>query len=210
MNCFLFENNLSYYNYTQSFLKMPVITRSQSKNRNICSALKIRPDPNNLLPWFIYVMKEGIADAANLFNKKKEEFFKNSKSQLYRTTHFELLRRITEIFYLINEYLPIIIEQGSRNMDKFTIVVYKKIHEFYRQVHESAIIPKCRNEVKIIKALLSTFQDVEKTVLPFLPKGEPTKRSRNIIIYYDLDASEDFQYSDYEYESETESEDEDE
>ena len=95
---------------------MPVATRNQSKN--ISTAFiqevkkpvsnpvftqqvitKVRPDPNNLIPWFSSVVKEGLADverynaekvrirtliAANLDNKKNKNY---EKEQQIRCIH---------------------------------------------------------------------------------------------------------------------------
>jgi hypothetical protein len=197
---------------------MPVATRNQSKNistafiQEVAKPVskpvftqqvitKVRPDLNNLFPWFSSVVKEGLADveksnnekvrlrnliAVNLDDKKN----KNYKKEL-RMEHYNALRRVTEIMYIVGQYYPEV-RNLSPSMVRFGEVVYKKVQELYQQIrfldHDTK--PVTEDEKKCMVSLIYTLQDVEKMIIPYLPQEHATKRIRKFIDYTGMDTIE--------------------
>jgi hypothetical protein len=195
---------------------MPVATRNQSKN--ISTAFiqevkkpvsnpvftqqvitKVRPDLNNLIPWFSSVVKEGLADverynaekvrlrnliAANLDNKKN----KNYEKEL-RMEHYNSIRRVTEVMYFVGQYYPEV-RNLSPSMVRFGEVVYKKVQELYKSIRCLDLKPVTEDEMKCIVALIYTLQDVEKMIIRYLPQEHATKRIRKFVDYTGMDTIE--------------------
>lgn len=196
---------------------MPVATRNQSKN--ISAAFiqevkkpvsnpvltqqvitKVRPDPNNILPWFSSVIKEGLADIEKS-NAEKTRIVglveANPKDKKYekefRTHHDNTVRRVTEVMYFIEQYYPEV-RNLSPGMVRFGEVLYKKVHELYDQIHSWDIDtkPKTEEEKQSLASLIYTLQDVEKMIIPFLPQEHSIKRKRNFVDYTGMDTIEPY------------------
>jgi hypothetical protein len=231
---------------------MPVATRNQSKN--ISTAFiqevkkpvsnpvftqqvitKVRPDLNNLIPWFSSVVKEGLADVerynaekvrirnlmlANLDNKKN----KNYEKEL-RMEHYNSIRRVTEVMYFVGQYYPEV-RNLSPSMVRFGEVVYAKVQDLYQQIRclDPDTNPETEDEKQCIAALIYTLQDVEKMIIPYLASDKPTKRIRKFVDYTGMDTIEPYDkypfitniwldttvFTDPDYEFEEDEEDDDE
>jgi hypothetical protein len=190
---------------------MPVLTRSQTlkmkennspiiNNSHIETKAfnKVRPDPKNLLPWFIAITKEGISRAEKMNMKKRE----SKKGSELRSIHFDLIRSITETFYIINEYFPLVAKQATTDLSKLVKVIYNKVQDFYLQMRSCPIKPSTTYEIQVLACLIYTLQDVEKMIIPLLPQEMETKRIRNYVSYTGMADSDDDQgeNSDSDYE----------
>jgi len=199
---------------------MPVATRNQSKNisttfiqkveKPVSNPVftqqvitKVRPDPNNLFPWFSSVVREGLADvekstaerarlrtliSANPDDKKN----KNYKKEL-RTEHYNAIRRVTEVMYFVGQYYPEV-RNLSPCMVRFGEVVYKKVQELYQQIRclDPDTKPVTEDEKKCMVALIYTLQDVEKMIIPYLPSDKSAKRIRKFVDYTGMDTIEPY------------------
>jgi len=194
---------------------MPVITRNQRKNIvasfeklqpsepvvNQQVIEKVRPDPNNLLPWFVSVAKEGINEVEKSRQKQLEikhlimcgpKNYLKSKETMeneVRTLHFDNIRRATELMFFIDQYLPEV-RNLSPSMDKFSKVVYAKIQDLYQQIRTSDIKPETDDERRAVVAMIYVLQDVEKNIIPLLPADVLLKRRRNFVDYTGMDTIE--------------------
>lgn len=194
---------------------MPVLTRSQCLKMNATESPiinikttnvhKVRPDPNNLLPWFISITKEGIARADEMNRKKGEiTYYKTIYGDTYmeseyRTIQFDLIRSITETFYIINEYLPLVVKQTKKVLTNFIKVVYNKVQQFYIDMRTNRIKPQSEYEFQVVAGLINTLQDVEKMVIPLLPPDMELKRIRMYVDYTGM-ADDQCDDSDSDYE----------
>jgi hypothetical protein len=200
---------------------MPVTTRNQLKNiisyenssalqevKKPLSITKVSSGKNNILSWFISVTIKGLVDIDT--NTKKIHLLKklitqnpdikniNDYKREIRTIYYSSLRHITEILYLVEKYYPEV-HNLSDGMIRFSKVVYNKVQELYGQIRSSSSSsykPETEDEKKSIVALISTLQDVEKMIIPYLPSDEPIKRRRNFVDYTGMDTIETDEYCD--------------
>jgi hypothetical protein len=192
---------------------MPVTTRNQRIN-NVASQeklqaprqvsnphvnKKVRPDPNNLLPWFVSVIKKALSEIdqnntrksvikSMLFKCPDSEISKANMEKDLRTVHFDSIRQATELMFFIDQYLPEVYSIAS--MEKFTEVVYNKIQVLYNQIRTADIKPETDDEYKTIMAVIGVLQEVEKNIIPLLPADQPLKRRRNFVDYTGMDTIE--------------------
>lgn len=198
---------------------MPVTTRSQSRNSMQVEAINlnsvangpqankvysprssIKPDQTNMLAWFIRVMVNSLRDMEERA-KIKHEHVVLSNSAIYidqsneiimkcRENYFDNVRRVTEMFYFVDQYLPVVYPLKPADFwERYITTTYKKIHDLYSEIRTSAI-PVTEDEQKTITAAISVLQDSEKNIIPLLPSGYPTKRIRNFVFYAGMDMIE--------------------
>ena len=90
--------------------------------------------------------------------------------------------------YFLNQYLELYIS-CIKNVDacnEWTTCVYKKIHEYYRSIRFNKMIPKNKDERKVVLSLINTLQEVEDNVIQFIPKEYPLKRQKHFVDYYNI------------------------
>lgn len=194
---------------------MPVITRNQRIN-NVASMEKpqslnpvvnqqvtgkVRPDLNNLLPWFASVVKEGLKDIeiANReklhvrhlikFHTHNSVSSKVARERELRTIHFDNIRRATELMFFVDQYLPEV-RNLSPSMERFTKAVYAKIQDLYQQIRAADVKPETDDERRAVVAMIYVLQDVEKNIIPLLPADVLLKRRRNFVDYTGMDTIE--------------------
>lgn len=198
---------------------MPVTTRNQSRmiiNTIIDSqkkpqstnpvtkeqaVVKVRPDLNNLLPWFVSVAKEALKDIEKCNENKlkikdlinsdanKCSISKEALENEYRTLYFDNVRRATELMFFVDQYLPEV-RNLSPSMQRFSKVVYTKVQDLYDQIRTSDIKAKTDEEYKVVVSLITTLQDVEKNIITILPSDQQVKRRRNFVDYTGMDMIE--------------------
>ena len=164
---------------------MPVVTRSQS--------IKIQEQPIQedntgiLLHWFQNVIRQNILDInKNLNEKRKFELVlnENNESQ-FRRIHYDLLRRITEMFYTINMYYPLV---ESSKTNSLTITMYQRIMHLYGELYDELydlnveLMPKNYDEYKVMSALLTELKDAEKMLIQYVPYDKQFKQHEKNII----------------------------
>jgi len=192
---------------------MPVTTRNQSRNissfvpsvkqqrvTSVYQPIKVRPNLYNLLPWFTSVIKEKLADVnkhnqIKLHLQNEVKLLKNKKmvkknSSTIRNIYFDNIRRVTELMFFVDEYLPEVYGISS-NMPKFAKCVYDKIQDFYGQIHNSDMKAETDEERKIIEVFIYTLQDVEKNIIPLVSSEQQIKRRRKIVDYTGMDSIDD-------------------
>ena len=227
---------------------MPVTTRNQRLN-NVASLEKlqapkpvanqqvigkVRPDTNNLLPWFTSVFKERMNEIDKIIMIKinlqhminhRQIIQKRIIEKRIRLTHFDTIRQITEVMFFVDQYLPEVYNLYPL-AEKFTKTVYEKVQDLYNQIRTSNLKPETDDEYKAVAAMITVLQDVEKNIIPLLPRNVLLKRRRNFVdytgmdtiepldgitnIWYDLTLAEDPNYEPTEDEDEDEDEDEEE
>ena len=168
---------------------MPVVTRSQSIKIQEQSIKKqpiqeqpikkqeqpIQEDEKTvLLRWFTKVIKQNLLDINKNVNEKRtyravlntKHDYSNNESQ-YRRIHYDLIRRMTEMFYTINMYYPLV---ESSKTNSLTIVMYNRIIYMYGELYDNVeLMPKNYDEYKVMYALLTEFKDAEKMLIQYIP-----------------------------------------
>jgi hypothetical protein len=232
---------------------MPVVTRNQSKNvsttfiQEVAKPVsnpvfaqqvitKVRPELNNLFPWFSSVVMEGLAEV----KKSNNEFVRlrklvkanpqDKKNKIYkkeiRVEHYNTIRRVTEVMYFIGEYFSEVRNLSHGFVNRFAEMVYAKIQELYKQIRclDLDVKPETEDEKQCIAALIYTLQDVEKMIISYLPSDKPAKRIRKFVDYTGMDTVEPYDeydgitniwldtkfFADPDYEFEEDEEDDDE
>ena len=120
-------------------------------------------------------------------NKKIYEIDEYNKLRYKREKYFNQLRLLNEMIYFANEYLERFMScinkiQGHKWVQCF----YEKIHEYYRTIRFNKIIPKNKDERKVVSSLINTLQEVEDNVIQFIPKEYPLKRQKHFVDYYNI------------------------
>lgn len=163
---------------------------------------KVITNQENLLPWFVSVIKERLKDLKLIYQYSKGIAIElkypnttcikrqNLKAEM-RKLYYDNIRNATEIMYFIEQYLPDVYSMSSR-MPRFVEVVYNKIQEFYYTVRSGSITYNqiTIDEYNCISSLLKTLQDCEKIVIPFLRSDFPVKRMRTFVDYAGMDTIE--------------------
>jgi len=177
---------------------MSVITRNQSKmiasqEKLIIPHNAINVNQSNKRVWFFNAMKKALDSLKQINNEKNaiicfmDDHYNKAYSSIslnthlkdkYRTIHFDKIRHITEILFMVKEYLPEIHDM-SLSINKFTEVVYTKIYKFYEEIRVSDINPETEDEHKVINCFIGVLEDVEKTIIPLLSNDIQLKRRLN-------------------------------
>ena len=214
---------------------MSIMNRYQNINNTDSSKSvnteKVGPYSKKLLNWFSKVIKEKIAKVEEN-NIKTGQLkimtltMKNNRSDLsqqIKEVQFDTLRQISEIMYIVNEYLPEVYNI-NRKLIKFVKVVYERIQTLYYDFYNSKIKPKTEEEKMVVKNFIYSMEEVEKMVIPLIEESEalPLKRIRKIVDYTGMDMidpeseydgftvilADETKYTDSDYEPSVSSEDE--
>lgn len=139
-----------------------------------------------LFLWFLKSLRREKQEISRLWNIKKNyfEIIKNNE-KMNKTTdfaekkireyHFEQLRLVTEHYYKICVYLPVVFHLSTiKRWNKFTVLLYEDIQRIYKKLSEydldNLLRPKTYNEKRILQILLEEFQNTEDILIPRLPK----------------------------------------
>ena len=80
---------------------------------------------------------------------------------------YDKLRKMTEVVYIIREYLP----NNNDRYNTFTILLYKDMQKIYDEIYTNKLLFSKNNEkIKIINILLEEMRNVEDILIPLLPK----------------------------------------
>lgn len=97
----------------------------------------------------------------------------------YREEHHNQLRQLTELYYKINKYLPLMKKLMDKKWNKYMIAVYEKIQEQYNTIYsyylDELMKPRTNEEKIIVRILLEEMQDVENMLILLLPKKYNSK-----------------------------------
>lgn len=143
----------------------------------------------SLNDWFSSTMENYLVQLNKMI--KSENF---CEAEYYRNSHFDQFRMITEMYYMITEYLP------QLHNEEFALVVYNKIGKLYSQVKNHVIVPKTQTEINVVNILLKQLEEAEKTIKTSLNLEEDSsKRERVCVSYAGMDTNkDDDKDSDYE------------
>jgi hypothetical protein len=101
-------------------------------------------------------------------NEKKN--LKKDCAELY----FQQLRVIAELFYIIEQYYEIVLEnvkpENDRGYTQLTNVIYKKIHDLPREFCIQPYEPTTLEKKGIIKTTLQQLCSAEKVIKKYIPK----------------------------------------
>jgi len=129
-------------------------------NCELNNILKLRHDKNS----YLQIIK---------FNKFLNDPMYLAKEK-YREIHYDKLRQISELYYNIRVYLPIIPNNCKKQMDGFKIANYEKIQELYSELYlcysNKLLYPKTNDENRIVQILLEELRHMEDMLIPRLPK----------------------------------------
>lgn len=156
---------------------MPVITRSQLKFNN--AQLQ---EPSKLFKWFSMTINLYLRKVKEMEEMKLDfiKLNKNSTQKVFYDIYFDQYRLVTELFFIINQYLTNLIEELGPKMDILIVAVYNKIQYIYKQIHRNTIKPISQDEINTIRSLIFTLQESEKLIVPLMPRQ---KRNRKIVNY---------------------------
>ena len=80
---------------------------------------------------------------------------------------YDKLRKMTEVLYIIREYLP----NNNDRYNTFTILLYKDMQKIYDEIYTNKLLFSKNNEkIKIINILLEEMRSVEDILIPLLPE----------------------------------------
>jgi hypothetical protein len=169
-------------------------------------AKMVNPKKPTILSWFVAVVGKGLEDTKECSNKKsrlQKALCAAKKTKVMdcdeircikndiRVIHYDMLRCLTETMYIFDQYFPIV-SKKSVHMTKLAEIVYEKVHYLYGYLHRMKfeLKPITIDEEKVMSALVSTFQDVEETLVRYLPKNYSVKRKRKFVDYRGMDTIE--------------------
>jgi len=157
---------------------------SVSPKNNITSA----SPKYNITSWFIAIIKKGLNDIDD-YDNEKDHLYSLKFYNKVRHVCYNKLRRLTEMMYIIEQYFPLVDLEAP--YPSFAKLVYKKIQMFYTDISKTNMYkkPKTKEEKKILIALITTLQNVEKMIINYIP--EDTHESD---FEYELDSDSDSIY----------------
>ena len=80
---------------------------------------------------------------------------------------YDKLRKMTEVLYIIREYLP----NNNDRYNTFTILLYKDMQKIYDEIYTNKLLFSKNNEkIKIINILLEEMRNVEDILIQLLPE----------------------------------------
>ena len=171
---------------------MPVVTRSQTIKLQQSEQLietkkpvKVKPsypqlsytEMLSLKTWFVTTIKQRVALTDSMTEYKQELTVKllcaketgnkvlaKQLKKLYRLAYYDNVRNIDETMYLVHQYLPMLYKEPR--FKQFTVTVYKKIDELYKQIHysEPKMRPRTDTEHKIVNSFTSTLDETYAVV----------------------------------------------
>ncbi len=149
-----------------------------------------KANDENLYFWFTETIYCDLNDIKYLQDLKEGYllFIKFGKSinnstdyeeEQYREEHYNQLRQVTEFFYKIRVYLPIMRNIITKKWNKFVVTIYKKIQELYKNLDkdnfDNLLCPKTDEEKRIVKILLEELLNTENVLIPLLSKKYTAK-----------------------------------
>jgi hypothetical protein len=177
---------------------MPVVTRNQYKNNAIINKI-ITPIPDDILSWFITIVSKKLKNIHKLHNNKSElrilikdavdTHRKNAYKKELKSVHYDKIREVSELMYIISEYFPKVMSLSS-DMSRFGQFVYNKVQSLYLKIRKNKFKPETGDELKTIKSMIYILQDTEKIIIPFLPNVFQVKRIRNFVDYSGMDTDD--------------------
>lgn len=154
---------------------MPVTTRSQfrAKSNTTFKALNTHVEETEYL-WFINTVKKqtDLVEASIMTRNSLSIPCNNSSEsaenkQLFINAHFDTLRLVTELMFVIGEYLPKIIKNYPK-MIKFANAVVDKCNEFLRVLPSIHVEPNTAEEHGILSAFLNTLNITNDVMLTLI------------------------------------------
>ena len=83
------------------------------------------------------------------------------------TYTYDKLRKMTEVLYIIREYLP----NNNQRYNTFTILLYEDIQKIYDEIYTNKLLFSKNNEkIKVVNTLLEEMRNVEDILIPLLPE----------------------------------------
>ena len=80
---------------------------------------------------------------------------------------YDKLRKMTEVLYIIREYLP----NNNDRYNTFIILLYEDMQKIYDEIYTNKLLFSKNNEkIKIINILLEEMRNVEDILIPLLPE----------------------------------------
>jgi hypothetical protein len=125
-------------------------------------------------------MKYNMADSKQTVHKYHSWFVSiltNNIEDINRTRDkYEKLRKLTELWYIYKEYLPILyINNNSYN--KLTVAIYNSIQRMNNDIYDELLVLKGNidknvyEKKRIIYILLEEMRNTEDIIIPLLPKA---------------------------------------
>ena len=178
--------------------KMPVVTRSRSQCNSINNAankqIKVeKTDPiqsqvSSKIYWFISICNKYLHESA-AFKKEKDNNRLLGNASAAATNHFDNIRNVTELFYIINQNFPDIYAEDTSRFNLFGQSIYRKIPELYSDIANTVIKPKTREEFSSNKSLIEELQETEKMLMQYVPIQRPIRGA--YVNYTGMDCIED-------------------
>jgi hypothetical protein len=139
----------------------------------------------NLFFWFTEMVNCELNNISKLTDEKNSylqiikfnKFLNNPMyfaKEKYREIHYDLLRQISELYYNIRVYLPIIPNNSKKKWNDFKIAIYEKIQEIYPELYldysNNLLYQQTNDEKRIVQILLEELRNMEDMLIPRLPK----------------------------------------
>ena len=84
---------------------------------------------------------------------------------------YDKLRKMTEVLYMIREYLPIVFNNNIYCYKTFTVILYEDMQKIYDEIYTNKLLFSKSNEKKrIVNILLEEMRNVEDILIPLLPE----------------------------------------
>ena len=168
---------------------MPVVTRSQTiklqqSESETKKPVKVKPSYSqlsytamlSLKSWFVATIKRRLSVTTSTQEYNKEltgkrlcakasgnKVLAKRLKKMHRLAHFDNIRNVDETMYLVQQYLPMLYNEPR--FRQFTIVIYKKIAELYKQIYyDDKMYPRTDNERKILNSMKSTLDETQVVV----------------------------------------------
>ena len=179
---------------------MPVLTRSQLKQTNVSSdkeSIILNASKKNNTPtiiWFIGIIKKYLKDMDDLHKKQTENSIGGYEFE--RECIYDQIRVITEMFYIVNIYYPVVSPAKFNDSWKnLTNTFYNKIQDMYTQIrfeiNNNVNFYKTIYHYNVIKAALEQLHDTENMIIPYLEEPKKPRRCP-VVIYTGMDTIEPY------------------
>ena len=161
-------SNLTKRTLTKDVSNKDVSNKDVSNKRTILVkeniVLNIQEKKNQIFDWFIAIVNRYVDEISSLQTKKTIILKYNVNK--HRQTHYEQLRLVTELYYIIQEYFP----EFSNTIygKKLANTFYTKIQYFDHKIRNHIVIPRNEEEYKTVRVALGQLQDTAKILIPYL------------------------------------------
>ena len=82
---------------------------------------------------------------------------------------YDKLRKMTEVLYIIREYLPIVFNNNIYCYKTFTVTLYEDMQKIYDEIYTNKLLfQKSIEERRIVNILLEEMRNVEDILICFL------------------------------------------